>query len=316
MNKTINFSFIIPHKNTPELLQKCIDSIPRRDDVQIIVVDDDSDKGKVDFSNFPGLDDPTVEVYLTKEGKGAGYARNVGLQHAIGKWIVFADADDFFMPDLAKAMDEYVNSEWDIVFFKARSIELLSNKPSNREQHINEAVDNALLSNDFNLFYGLATPYCKFVKKSLVDLNNIHFEEVRWSNDVVFSALIIANAKSITASPIHIYCITRSNNSLTSNRSIECGKCRLKESIKEMKILKPFVKQNDNFHFWFYRCWYAFYTERPISSIVFFPQFLFYGGSMFIKNFLKMFFLDEYNRSPRLKSFYQCVKRMRKAHDK
>ena len=45
----INFSFIIPHKNTPDLLQKCLDSIPRRDDVQIIVVDDNSDADKVDF---------------------------------------------------------------------------------------------------------------------------------------------------------------------------------------------------------------------------------------------------------------------------
>lgn len=76
MADMIAYTFIIPHKNSPDLLQKCLDSIPRRDDVQIIVVDDNSDAGKVDFDHFPGLDDPTVEVYLTKEGKGAGYARN------------------------------------------------------------------------------------------------------------------------------------------------------------------------------------------------------------------------------------------------
>ena len=36
------FSIIIPHKNIPSLLQRCLDSIPKRDDVQIIVVDDNS----------------------------------------------------------------------------------------------------------------------------------------------------------------------------------------------------------------------------------------------------------------------------------
>ena len=41
-----NYSFIIPHKNCPDLLQRCVDSIPERDDVQVIVVDDNSDNEK------------------------------------------------------------------------------------------------------------------------------------------------------------------------------------------------------------------------------------------------------------------------------
>ena len=67
----INYSIIIPHKNTPDLLRKCLDSIPHRDDVQIIVVDDNSDEDKVDFEHFPGLNEERTEVYFTKEGKGA-----------------------------------------------------------------------------------------------------------------------------------------------------------------------------------------------------------------------------------------------------
>ena len=305
----IDYTFIIPHKNTPDLLRKCIDSIPHREGVQIIVVDDNSDPEKVDFEHFPGLGEPFTEVYLTKEGRGAGHARNVGLSHALGKWIVFADADDFFMSDLSIAMDEYVDAGWDIIFFKASSIELSSGTHSNRDQHINKAVDNAILLNDYKLFYGLAAPCCKFVRKSLIDLNNIHFEEVRWSNDVVFSAKTVANAKRIAASPFQIYCITRSNDSLTSNGSLECRECRFRESLNEIKILRPKVKGNEEFHFWFYRNWYDVYTEKHISGIAFLPKCLLYGGKRFVKNFLKMFFIDEYNRSPRIKHFYHSVKR-------
>lgn len=43
------YSIIIPHYNIPELLQRCLDSIPERDDVQVIVVDDNSDSSKVDL---------------------------------------------------------------------------------------------------------------------------------------------------------------------------------------------------------------------------------------------------------------------------
>lgn len=89
-----NYTIIIPHKNCPDLLYRCLASIPRRDNLQIIIVDDNSDFEKVDFETFPGLNEPCVEVYYTKEGKGAGYARNVGLKHAKGKWLIFVDADD------------------------------------------------------------------------------------------------------------------------------------------------------------------------------------------------------------------------------
>ena len=54
MDQIINYSIIIPHKNTPNLLQQCLDSIPYRDDIQIIVVDDNSeDKTNIsDTSTF------------------------------------------------------------------------------------------------------------------------------------------------------------------------------------------------------------------------------------------------------------------------
>ena len=67
-----------------------------RNDVQIIVVDDGSSSNVVDFTNFPGTDRENVEIIFTKDGKGAGYARNCGLLQAKGKWLLFADADDSF----------------------------------------------------------------------------------------------------------------------------------------------------------------------------------------------------------------------------
>ena len=37
---------IIPHFSIPDLLARCLDSIPQRDDVQVIVVDDHSPDGE------------------------------------------------------------------------------------------------------------------------------------------------------------------------------------------------------------------------------------------------------------------------------
>jgi glycosyltransferase involved in cell wall biosynthesis len=131
----INYTIIIPHKNIPQLLQRCLDSIPRREDAQIIVIDDNSDADKVDFENFPGLNDPYVEVIFGKNEngrKGAGYARNLGLEKAKGKWIVFADADDFFMPCFNEVLDQYADDENDIVYFKVTSVDSDTLEPATR----------------------------------------------------------------------------------------------------------------------------------------------------------------------------------------
>ena len=62
-----NFTFIIPHKNIPSLLQRCIDSIPQREDVHIVVVDDNSDSCQVDLAISRVLIILLWRLYLRKK---------------------------------------------------------------------------------------------------------------------------------------------------------------------------------------------------------------------------------------------------------
>src|SRR5690606_31308962 len=122
MNRSINYSIIIPHKNIPDLLSRCLASIPDKEEFQVIIVDDNSDSNKVDFKNFPGLNRSNTEIYFTKRGKGAGYARNIGLRHAKGKWLIFADSDDFFNPCFETVINQHVDSKADVIYFSATSV--------------------------------------------------------------------------------------------------------------------------------------------------------------------------------------------------
>ena len=54
-----NYSFVIPHHNSPTLLNRCLDSIPQREDIEIIVVDDNSDADKK-----PQEDRPDVKLKM------------------------------------------------------------------------------------------------------------------------------------------------------------------------------------------------------------------------------------------------------------
>ena len=215
----IYFSIIIPHKNSIGLLQYCLSSIPVRDDIQVIVVDDNSDPNKVDFMNFPKWKGGCYECYFTKEGKGAGYARNVGLEHAKGKWVLFVDADDFLVADADDIFESTIGVDADIVFYRPKSVMLHDRTiPSLRASNYNRIIDNYLLCDDeTELRVRFFSPTCKFVRRSLIQSKNIRFEEIQYSNDNLFAVSIGCNANNIKVCDREFYVITESNDSLVSN---------------------------------------------------------------------------------------------------
>lgn len=210
----INYTFIIPHKNIPALLKRCLDSIPKREDIQIIIVDDNSDPDKVDFGHFPGLDEPCVEVYFTKEGKGAGYARNIGLKYARGKWLLFADADDYYMDGFIAVLDSYVQTDYDIIYYN-----VCSNVEGEYDRSI---VVNKIYNEYFNrkvdinyVKYLLWIPWNKMFLKRFVFDNNILFEEIPVGNDAFFSLNSSKKALKYVVLKDKLYCNTYNANSIT-----------------------------------------------------------------------------------------------------
>ena len=116
------FSIIIPHKGIPDLLMRCLKSIPMSEDIQVIVVDDNSPDADTYLERYPELSRPYLEFIRTTKGGGAGYARNVGLEHAKGKWLLFADADDFYVEDMYDIISSNADSEADVIYFKIESV--------------------------------------------------------------------------------------------------------------------------------------------------------------------------------------------------
>ena len=56
------------------------------------------------------------------ERHGAGFARNLGLRYACGKWVLFADADDFFHKDFYNIISAYEKSSYEVVYFDSYSV--------------------------------------------------------------------------------------------------------------------------------------------------------------------------------------------------
>ncbi len=214
-----NYSIIIPHKNIPELLERCLASIPQRDDVQVIVVDDSSDSAIVDFARFPGLGRPNTEVIFHKSEiggvGGAGVARNVGIDAAKGRWLVFADADDFFHPEIVAMMDKYVDAEADIVFFRHDSVDSTTMEPVAINTSRNRFLEKFDRTGDEDeVRFMIWVPWGKFIRRSMVRTHGIKYDEVRFSGSQMFSVRTGYFAELILSDPTVAYCNVRRAGSL------------------------------------------------------------------------------------------------------
>lgn len=218
MNINRLFTIIIPHYNIPDLLMRCLKSIPVSEDIQVIVVDDNSPDSNTYLERFPELSRPYLEFIRTTKGGGAGYARNVGLDHAKGKWLLFADADDFFVKDAFSIFGEYESSDVDVVYFKTKSVFSENpEEPSTRGRQQNSLIDGYLYNGEENkLRVEYWSPWGKMIRRELVVSRNFRFDEVRYSNDHFFSVNVGLNAKEIKADSRVVYVVTRRDGSLTS----------------------------------------------------------------------------------------------------
>ena len=240
----INYSIIIPHYNRQDLLVRCVDSIPQRDDVEVIIVDDHSDPGKVDFANFPGLHRKNTTCIFSdgKHGKGPGYARNVGLEKAQGKWVIFADSDDYLLDGISELMDKHLNDEEDVIYFKCskRNVDGISVESY---EYINDVIERALNGDDEELLYATPCPWAKFIKLDYLKKNNIKFEQVIGGDDILFSIELSKNTRNRKYEDESFYCVVMAPNSLTRNTAWQPLYNFTKASCSAYSALKPIGKE-------------------------------------------------------------------------
>ncbi len=217
----INYSIIIPHYNIPDLLLRCIRSIPQRDDVEVIVVDDNSPNGESYSQLYPDLRRKGLTYIHLDKNIGGGGARNVGLTHAKGKWLIFADADDFFNYCFNDVLDEYIKSDSDIVFLNANSIDTETYVNTDRSVPVNKWInrykesDGADKDAEYELRYCFGTPWCKIIRVDLVRQHHIVYEETPIHNDTQFGYLIGYYANKICVDIRAIYCLTDREGSVS-----------------------------------------------------------------------------------------------------
>lgn len=211
----IYYSFIIPHYNTPKLLYRLLDSIPQREDIEIIVVDDNSD-----IDQKANVTRPDVKIIFldSLQSKGAGRARNIGMNAAKGRWLLFADSDDFYKPGFIKVLDEYKDDNIDILFFNVDTVDSDTLLPgidrTALEQKITNQYDGSKESSDEILFLRWG-PWRKMLNREFVVNYSFSYEEIPNGNDVLFSLETSYFAEKWKVDKRIVYSLTYRKGSIT-----------------------------------------------------------------------------------------------------
>lgn len=201
-------SIIVPIYKVEKYLSRCVQSLLKQtlEDIEIILVDDGSpDKCPQICEEYLKADKRIKVVH--KENGGLSSARNAGMSVATGKYIGFVDSDDSILPNMyeelyrviSKYNCDFVMSDYKRITQKGSSyLKSLSIKKGyyNKNQIVKEIYPDLIMGR--NLDYGplLSVWHCLYSSEFLKRYNLQFDEEVKWSEDNIFSALVGYYAES------------------------------------------------------------------------------------------------------------------------
>lgn len=204
--REVTVSVVLPAYNAENYLSECLDSLREQtfQDFEVIIVDDGSWDSTPFIAEDAEVEDSRLCLVTQRKHTNAANVRNVGLAHAIGKFVLFFEADATANPDLLeKVVGRAGYLDADVVMFgmedydvslgekrdnplALRAWEMPAEQPFSAKQAANKI---------FNL--GVPTVLNKLFKTDFVRRHNLLFQDISSCNDMFFSYAALSRAERI-----------------------------------------------------------------------------------------------------------------------
>lgn len=206
MKSDIMISFIIPAYNAEKTLERCIESIIsyKTEELEVLVIENGSSDMTTSISQKLEKRDSRIKLYHSE--KGVSNARNLGMQEASGKWIVFVDADDEIKTDqLNNLFDDAKCEDADMILYGhciQKNIKSVTDKEEIYTGVEIEDIRVKMLENPTRYMQ----VWAKLLSRELIVSNNLLFNtKMRLAEDSDFILRYSRFCKKIVLSPICIY---------------------------------------------------------------------------------------------------------------
>ena len=222
----MKYSVIIPVYNCMHYLESCVESVFNQNvdsEYEIILIDDGSTDGSSQLCDRLAETNSCIRV-IHQANQGVSAARNAGISAAMGDYLLFLDADDFWNEDLLQQMEVATKTQPDIVQFGYHTFY--------EDGHVTEHVPPSIVDGETGKDYVMRildqgmmpamSCWASAHRKEFLLQNEICFPRgVVFGEDLMFRMHELTKAQKICNEDAPLYRYRRNAASVTRNMSLK-----------------------------------------------------------------------------------------------
>lgn len=239
MKNKIFVSVLIPVYNVEKYVEKCILSVlnqTMQDKVEVIIVNDctpDKSMDKIRELIQTHVNGRKIKIVIVNHDKnrGSAAARNTGLSHAKGDYIIHVDSDDYIEPDMIEKMyAEAIRTDADMIIsdYYARFLHrkvLCREKYTEKDTYFGELIAG---------YHG--SLWNKMIKRSLYEEHSVHaLEGLDCGEDYIMMLPLMYYAQHIAYIPFGLYNYVKYNPDSITKKLTDKVKRNIFEQINYAK---------------------------------------------------------------------------------
>ncbi|CAK7057076.1 MAG: hypothetical protein MEEGG_00926 [Eggerthella lenta] len=224
-------SVIVPMYNVRPYIGQCIESLQRQTfpDFEAICIDDGSTDDTLSFARGAVKGDERFS-FISQANAGQSAARNVGIDRAVGTYLLFLDSDDYYEEHALQALyDRAERDGLDDLFFSARSeYENARMRGRYRDDYDNrEDIRDNMTGRELLVRFAETDSFCvspamQFIRRDFLEASGIRFPEGIVHEDNLFTCMVLAYAQraGFLNEPLYVRRV-RPGSTMTEKRGVK-----------------------------------------------------------------------------------------------
>lgn len=218
------YSIIIPIYNVEKYLKRTLDSVfnQTEQNFEVIVVNDGSTDKSIEIAKKY-----KVKIIDTKH-VSVSEARNIGVKHAKGDYLIFLDSDDYWDKDLLKEISKSLGNNPDLIRFQVRTVTDKDERKDYSEQIFKELTGEEAF-NIISKYHFVESVWCYAIKREYYLKENFKFKKGTIHEDFGLTPLIIIKAQIVNSIAYIGYNYYRRSGSIMNTYDYEWTKRKVKD---------------------------------------------------------------------------------------
>lgn len=207
---TCVFSVVVPVYNVSQYLERCLSSLLAQDyqACEILLIDDGStdDSGRI-CDQYKERDHRVVVYH--KENGGLSSARNFGLDHATGDYVIFVDSDDYIEKGICQKLEKAIQLIKEIDVIGYNGLEEQGNICESVRNHpvstIEVMTGEEYLCTKYRQRNMCVQAWLYCCNREFLNREGLRFQEGILHEDVEFTPRMLLKAKTVAEIPEPLY---------------------------------------------------------------------------------------------------------------